>query len=308
MVKFTLDEAYNKRSQHACMLAAEVIQNTYCPLTFVQNRIRKAFTTPTGHFGIDDWQKRALTQRGDQHFLCARQSGKSTTACALALWRAVHYDDSTILLLCPTEKQGKILIRRIKSMHRDIGSYTSGSGFLGQTSSTKIEFQNGSVIECLSTKNPDNIRGSSPVFVIEDEASWVSDEAFSIARPMLGAAGPDATYLMMSTPGGKSGHYWKTYSTQDPSFTFTKVIWTECPRIDPDRLEADKRIMTPNRFRREYHCEFMPGVYQLFSEEMLEAAIDKNGITDPMFSDEYFGFVPEDVTAAKSENHLGLSI
>lgn len=306
-----MSTAYQKRTHDACLMAAEVLQNTFCPLTFVRNRIRRAFTDKdTGVFGIDPWQQDALTQRGDQHFLCCRQSGKTTVASALALWRGIHYQEQHILLLAPTMDQGKNLIRRIKGMRNDVGVYTVGSRFEGQTSATKIEFVNGSVIQSISAKNPGNIRGPSPTLIIEDESAFVSDETFAAARPMLGAAGKGGTYLMLSTPMGKTGHFWKVYATKEKTFTFHKMNWRDCPRLvsNPERLEADRRLMTPIRFAREYECEFMPGTYALFTDEMLKQAVDENLINSPLYSDEYFGFQPEEVTAATSEHHLGLTV
>jgi len=62
----------------------------------------------------DTWQRDFLMTRPHRGLLnCSRQSGKSTTSAALAVWTVVTEPGALVLLLSPTLKQSGELFRNV---------------------------------------------------------------------------------------------------------------------------------------------------------------------------------------------------
>src|SRR5262245_47026217 len=68
----------------------------------------------------DPWQERVLRSEKRQFLLLAsRQSGKSMTSALLALHEAVYTPGSLTLIVSPTERQSKLLLKTIRGFfHR----------------------------------------------------------------------------------------------------------------------------------------------------------------------------------------------
>ena len=66
----------------------------------------------------DPWQAELLRSEAKRTLLlCSRQSGKSTTTAALALWTAVYQPGALILLLSPSLRQSQELYRKVASFY-----------------------------------------------------------------------------------------------------------------------------------------------------------------------------------------------
>jgi hypothetical protein len=144
--------------------------------------------------------------------LCARQSGKSSIVAALALWVVKTFRGAVVLIAAPTEKQAQDTMRKIKelmSQDRDIKD-------LHTDSRSEVVLENGSRIV---SKPWTSIRGeSAPDLIIMDEAGWIPDEAYVTVRPTL-TNNPFAVLVMLTTPHGKRGFFYKAWSSSK--------IWTK---------------------------------------------------------------------------------
>src|SRR6185295_12083161 len=81
------------------------------PVAFVQDRLK---------FEPDPWQARLLRSRAPWILLnCCRQSGKSTTTAAVALYTAI-YDPGLILLVSPSLRQSKELFAKVIGFLKDL--------------------------------------------------------------------------------------------------------------------------------------------------------------------------------------------
>src|SRR5687768_2739656 len=70
----------------------------------------------------DPWQQQFLRSTSRQQILlCSRQSGKSTSAAARAIHKALYQPGSPILCLSPTQRQSGELFRKVRQGLRTLG-------------------------------------------------------------------------------------------------------------------------------------------------------------------------------------------
>lgn len=222
----------------------------------------------------DPWQAAALQAPHRLLLNCCRQSGKSTTAAAVALHRALHRPGALVLLISPSLRQSGELLRKVSAHIRGLGGVK-----LRNRSALTLEFENGSRIVSLPASE-DTIRGFSAVsLIVEDEAAFVPDELHEAVKPMLLVSGGDL--ILMSTPNGRRGHFFEAWESGGQEWTRIRVTAAECPRIPSQELEAARddlyRRGLGEFFRQEYEGAFIDAaggrVYSGFDEQrnVLEA-------------------------------------
>ena len=115
------------------------------------------------------------------------------------------------------------------------------------------------------------MRGFSKVsLLLVDEASRVPDDLYKSVRPMLAVSNGDL--WLMSTPRGKRGFFWETWSKKDAVWTRIFAPATECSRIKKEFLDEELEAMGERWFRQEYLCEFLETDDQVFREDLIERA------------------------------------
>lgn len=218
----------------------------------------------------DDWQKELLLSPGNRFLLnCSRQAGKSTISAAISLNRALFFPGSLILLVSPTERQSKELLKKIKDFLKLIPDIPP----LPEDNKLSLEFFNGSRIIALPGNNPGNIRGySAPALVIEDEAAQCSDELYTAILPMLAIS--DGKLMLLSTPYGRRGHYFEAWNN-DPADAWTRVQIDaySCSRISDEFLQEQRLKMSEWQFKQEYLTEFADTIDSIFSYEVIQNAM-----------------------------------
>ena len=216
----------------------------------------------------DPWQEDLLRSRSDRVLLnITRQGGKSTMSALIALHRALYHPGSLVLCLAPAERQSKELFSKITAFYRQLHDAPppDSDRKLG------VVLANGSRIEALPGSER-TIRGFSGVdLLVVDEAARVDDGLVYAVKPMLAVSG--GRLLMLSTPYGKRGVFHKEWTEGDDWERF-EVPASECPRIPPEFLEAERRSMPAWWFSQEYECQFMETEDQVFSHEMIAGARD----------------------------------
>lgn len=199
---------------------------------------------------------------------CTRQWGKSTTTAAKAVHRGLHFPGTLVLAMSPSARQTGELLRKMADFLVTAGATPRGDGDNEQS----ILLPNGSRIVGLPGAEG-TIRGFSAVnLLIIDEAARVTDSSYRAARPMLAVGG--GSLLMLSTPFGKRGFFHEEWIGAG-SWLRLQVKAEECPRIAPEFLAEERRSLGELWFRQEYCCEFIDNESRLFTEDMLEAAIDR---------------------------------
>lgn len=226
---------------------------------------------------LDRWQ--AELMRSTAHtspdalkrvlMLCARQTGKSTTAAGMAAHRAYYESGALVVIFSPSQRQSDEMLRTIKSLHNKLSGVPETVG----DSVRKIEFSNGSRIISLHGDET-TVRGIAAVSLcLIDEAARVPEELLAAVRPML-ATRRDGTLVALSTPFGKRGFFYEAW-TGDATWHRVKVPATDCPRISKEFLAEELRELGAQRFSEEYGLEFLDPNEAVFSTAIIDAAFSK---------------------------------
>ena len=215
----------------------------------------------------DPWQARVLRRRYQRLILnIARQVGKSTVIACWALIEMLYYAPALVLVLGPSERQSKELIRTVDKVRKTLGVAVDPE----RQSTTSMEFLTGSRIVALPSKEA-NIRGLAAVkLLVLDEASRIPDDVYNAVKPMLAVS--QGRVALLSTPFGKRGFFHKEW-TEGESWERIKVTAYECSRYDAAALELEKRSIPDSWFRQEYLCEFADNDSSMFRYEDVEAAM-----------------------------------
>ena len=225
----------------------------------------------------DPWQEDLLRSTSDRVLLnCCRQSGKSTMSGIIALHRALYHPGSLILCLAPALRQSQELFGKVLGFYRDLDRPIPAQA----ERKLSLELENGSRIVTLPGTDK-TIRGfSGAALLVVDEASRVADELYFAIRPMLAVSG--GALMMLSTPHGKRGIFYEEW-TGGRGWERYEVPAAECSRIPPEFLEDERRSLPERIYRQEYCCEFTETDDQVFSNELVKAAITPE--IEPLFGE-----------------------
>ncbi len=237
---------------------------------------RVAFARSVG-MEPDRWQEDLLSSDSKRVLLnCSRQSGKSTMSSIIALHRALYHPGSLILCLAPALRQSQELFSKINGFYCTMGKAPAPDS----TRKLGLELPNGSRIEALPGSER-TVRGFSGVdLLILDEASRVDDALYHSVRPMLAVSG--GNLMMLSTPYGKRGVFYEEW-TSGAGWERYEIPAESVPRISPEFLAEERAALPPWVYRQEYECSFEETEDQVFSSEMVEAAITSE--VTPLFAD-----------------------
>lgn len=222
-------------------------------------------------FDPDEWQADVLVADEKRIILnCCRQSGKSSVTSILATHRAMFAKGSLTLVASPSERQSAETLRKIRENFQSLPDAPD----FDTDAVLKFETANGSRVIALPNAVK-NLRGfSKPDLIIIDEAAFVGDDLFHALSPML-AVNPDAKLILLSTPNGRRGQFWKIWTEGDEDeWLKIKVTANACPRISPVFLESEKASMPEFLYRQEYECAFVDSDTQIFPSELIQSAID----------------------------------
>jgi len=219
------------------------------------------------NFEPDQWQEQALRWSGKRLLLnCCRQSGKSTTAGILALHRGLFYPGSLILLVSPSLRQSSELFRKVTDELIKLQEQPKRT----ENNKLSLTLENKSRIVSLPSTEA-TIRGfSGASLIIEDEAARVNDDLYYAVRPMLAVSG--GKIILMSTPFGKRGHFFHEWE-EGEGWERIKITAHDCPRINKEFLEEERRTMPDLFFRSEYLGEFTETLDSVFTYETIMEAI-----------------------------------
>jgi hypothetical protein len=223
----------------------------------------------------DPWQSQLLHSRAARMLLlCARQSGKSSVAAALALQAALLGPRAPVLLLSPSIRQSGEVFRKVQDMLRGLGRPV---GVVAE-SSLRLELSNGSRILSLPGTE-ETVRGFSGVsLLIIDEAARVADALYYAVRPMLAVS--QGRLVALSTPFGKRGWFHDEWHGEG-DWERVRIVAGECPRITAEFLAEERRALGDRWYRQEYLCSFEDTIDAVFSYEDIQAALSND--VKPLF-------------------------
>ena len=143
----------------------------------------------------------------------------------------------------------------------------------------QLELANGSRIVALPGKEA-TIRGYAGVdLLVIDEASRVEDALYFSTRPMLAVSG--GRLICLTTPFGKRGFFHQEWTEGGDSWHRTRITALDVPRISAEFLDEERRALGEWWFLQEYMCEFMETTDQVFSYDLIQAAMSSD--IQPLF-------------------------
>ena len=222
-------------------------------------------------FSPDGWQADLLRSPERRILLnCCRQSGKSTTAAILALHTALFRPGSLILMVSPSLRQSLELFRKLS----DFADQLTPSPARSEDNKLSAVFENKSRVVALPG-HESTIRGySAPSLVVEDEASRCEDEIYTAIRPMLAVS--SGRLILMSTPRGCRGHFYKEWSEGGPTWKRVSITADQVSRISPDFLEQERASLGDWMYQQEYFGKFVQSEDQYFSNYTINKMFDSN--------------------------------
>lgn len=192
----------------------------------------------------------------------ARRFGKSFVFAAYAAWMASVNPNCRIVCISKTKSQSYELFYKIYTMV--MNSILANS--LKRNTLSRIEFDNGSVIEALPGRNPDSLRGPTINLILVDEAAYVPDQLFDAIYPtIMNVRGKSlGKMVLISTPRFKSGEFYKAFQPGSDftpfHFTHDDAVYDDGTRQMPkEELEREaKRCGGEDTayYKREYLAEF----------------------------------------------------
>lgn len=213
----------------------------------------------------DDWQTKLLKSRSRKIILnCSRQSGKSTTCAALGLHESIYRRPSFGLVIAPSQDQSAELMMKFDEFRSAV---ELPSDYLSTDTKLAVRFANGNRFVARPGSEKTARSFSAVTLLLEDEASRVLDDLYNTVRPMLAVS--NGRHILMSTPFGKRGHFFKIWSEQRDMWEWYEIPAELCPRISPEFLAEEKR--TNPWFEQEYHCSFMDAEGSIFSSDLFKS-------------------------------------
>ena len=189
----------------------------------------------------------------------------------VALHKSLIAPGSLVLILAPAERQAKELFSKVAEAYHTLGHVIPAESYrkLG------MELANGSRIEALPGTEK-TVRGFSGVDVlILDEAARVDDALYHAIRPMLAVSGGEL--MLLSTPFGKRGVFYEAWTSEGrKEWDRYEVPAEMVPRISEEFLEEERRALPSWVFRQEYECSFEETDDQVFTTEMIDAAVSED--------------------------------
>lgn len=188
-----------------------------------------------------------------------RRWGKSQVEACFATWMAATNENCRIICVSKSKRQADEIFQKIYQLVT--GSILINS--LTRNTLSRIEFDNGSVIESLPSRSPENLRGMTIGLCIADEAAFIPDSVFEALFPViLNTKGKiNGKLVLVSTPGIKSGEFYRSFQPDSIYTTFkfdhNDAVFENGERLLPqselDR-EAERMGKDSAFYKREYLC------------------------------------------------------
>jgi hypothetical protein len=218
---------------------------------------------------LDQWQADFVRSTAPQTImLVPRQCGKTESAVIKALSVCYSEPDSLALIVAPAQRLSDEFVLRSRKTYNRIEDAPA----LANDAARRLEFANGSRILALPGDNDgDTLRGLANVrLAIIDETSRCSDALIAAVRPML-ATNKRGQLVYLSTPAGKRGVFYDTWTSNDPDWQRIRIDVADCPRITPEFLARERKNLGDTKFREEYGLEFLDTEDAAFSTSIIDA-------------------------------------
>jgi hypothetical protein len=230
-------------------------------------------------------------------FVGSRQSGKSQTAAAKALYLALRHPGTDYLLFGRVARHATLLLQRLRAFSRQLGLPTPAEpGFPGS-----LVLPNGSRFFPFPGL-PANNRGPAAAAVIIDEAAFAHPDLFAAVTPMV--ATTHGSIWALSTPCGQTNTFYQLCHTPNNGWTVLRAPASECPRISPDFLAAERQLHGEALYSQEYECAFIAHAAQFLDRALIAQAAEppqRAGVPCYGFTERYIG-----IDLGKRQDHTAI--
>jgi hypothetical protein len=178
-----------------------------------------------------------------------RQAGVSTTTAAYMAIKVAFADfdnPESVLIIANKQELAFEFLAKIKDFLSQLPRWIWGVEYYGTPkkdektifitdSKKEIRLPNGGRVKAVATSK-DALRGFTPTYLIMDEAAYIDNgaEVFGAAFTALGTGGH---CILISTPKGMDGLYYKTYDQakkKENNFNIIEMKWYEDLRYNKD--------------------------------------------------------------------------
>lgn len=220
--------------------------------------------------------------RDQSQFMIARwsrQSGKTHCVAVLLLWLCLRNPAFSVLVLAPSIRQSKIIIRKITGFLSKLPKYAALRPY-----KTKIEFYNGSRIQAFPN-SPETIRGEPGVgFVYFDEFSYIREDKELYQAAIFTLATTNGRFLATSTPGSRDSLFYAMCTDDENYGNVSRHHVSYRDALEPNgplKLEILEKLrqqlaVDPWRWRREMEAEFADDEDAWLSFELIRQCVDEN--------------------------------
>lgn len=195
-----------------------------------------------------------------------RQIGKSFIIINELLRISINYEGTTSCCLSPTLNQAR-------KIYKEILKVTDQTGIIRKKNDSLLEIEliNDSIIVFKSAEQRESLRGYTFNGILcIDEASYISDEVYSIIRPTCDVW--QAPILMVSTPKFRMGFFYDTYQMGFLDRYKNKITSYDLCKFDTSKLlpketlELYRQMLPKNMFITEYLGEFLDSESIVFGD------------------------------------------
>ena len=226
-------------------------------------------------FKPTSYQAKFLRDKSKRILLCwSRQSGKSHSIAARAIWYCLTHPKTLTLIVAPSLRQSMILSDKIQDFLSCL-TVRQHKAWVEKQQRTVIRFRNGSRIVALPCSEH-LLRGYTANVVIADEANFFEhdeDIFYSILMPML--ATTDGTLIVSSTPWNRDSVFYRFYN--DPSFSKHVVTWRQAVKaglMKLDFIEQMRTLIPTERFTREFEARFVEDIDAWLPQSLIVKCIE----------------------------------
>jgi len=220
------------------------------------------------------WQERALVSEAPmQLYNCARQSGKSQVAAALAVHKVLYTPDALVLMVSRTLDHSGELFKRALKLYRDVGRPVQATS----ETALSLTLANGSRIVARPGASDVSVRGYTADLLLVDEAARVSNDLYVSATPILARTG--GRIVALSTPFGTRGWWYEAWRSDEPWERY-RVTADDLPEgwylpSKGEFLERERRRLGEWWYQQEFYASFLDAQTQAFKREDIDALFDE---------------------------------
>lgn len=197
-------------------------------------------------------------------WVSGRRSGKSKCLGAIAAMESM-LPNSKVWITAPTYSLAEKVFNELLTFISKI--YPEGTFRITSKPGMSIMFDNGTLIECKSSENPEGMLGEEVDLLIIDEAAMVSPNVYDRYLFATTAIRKGLT-IFISTPNKKNWFFRKYGEVKDSEegFVFNSPSSIN-PYMPPEEIERARKIVPEDVFKQEYLAQFLDtgaGVFRGF--------------------------------------------